>query len=142
MKQRVEREIPLVLGHSVRSAKPSGGMLRLVLDGAGGTHEIVTDHVIAATGFRINVQQLAFLGDPLRERVRTVAGMPLLSANFESSVRGLYFVGLASAPTFGPLMRFMLGAGFAARRVAGHVTRTALKERAAFAGEPSRIRAA
>jgi FAD-dependent urate hydroxylase len=142
MKERVEREVPLLLGRNVRAAEPTGRRLRLVLEGAGGTHEIVTDHVIAATGFRIDVRQLAFLDDRLRERVRTVAGMPQLSANFESSVRGLYFVGLASAPTFGPLMRFMLGAGFAARRVASHVTKTALKERAAFPGEPSRIRAA
>jgi hypothetical protein len=32
-------------------------------------------------------------------------------------VPGLYFVGLASANSFGPLMRFAYGAGFSAERV-------------------------
>jgi FAD-dependent urate hydroxylase len=32
-------------------------------------------------------------------------------------VPGLYFVGLAAANSFGPVMRFMFGAGFAARTV-------------------------
>ena len=44
-----------------------------------------------------------------------------LSANFESSVPSLYFVGLASANTFGPVMRFTLGAGYTARRLAWHL---------------------
>jgi len=143
MKDRVEREVPLLLGRSLRSAEPAGGRLRLVLDGTDGTREIVTDHVIAATGFKIDVRQLSFLGDNLRKRLSTVEGMPVLSAHFESNVRGLYFVGLASAPTFGPLMRFMLGAGFAARRVSAHVTRAAFKDHAApYPGEPTRVRPA
>jgi hypothetical protein len=34
---------------------------------------------------------------------------------------GVYFTGLASAATFGPLMRFVCGSGFAARRVSNAV---------------------
>jgi len=142
MKDMVEREVPLLLGRDIRSAAPSGGRLRIILDGADGTQEIMTDHLIAATGFKIDVGRLGFLGDTLRDRIGAVNGMPTLSANFESSVRGLYFVGLASAPTFGPLMRFMLGSDFAARRVSAHVTRAALRERASLPREPSRVRAA
>jgi hypothetical protein len=41
----------------------------------------------------------------------------VLSSMFESSVPGLYFVGLAAANTFGPLMRFAFGARFAAERI-------------------------
>jgi hypothetical protein len=33
-------------------------------------------------------------------------------------VPGLYFSGLASANSFGPVMRFAFGAGFASRRIA------------------------
>jgi hypothetical protein len=44
-----------------------------------------------------------------------------LSGAFESSVPGVYFTGLASAATFGPLMRFVCGSGFAARRVSSAV---------------------
>jgi hypothetical protein len=42
---------------------------------------------------------------------------PALSSNFESSIPGLYFVGATAANTFGPLLRFAYGAGFAAQRV-------------------------
>jgi hypothetical protein len=35
-------------------------------------------------------------------------------------IRGLYFVGAAAANSFGPLMRFAFGAGFAARRLTVH----------------------
>jgi hypothetical protein len=41
----------------------------------------------------------------------------VLSSSFESSVPGIYFVGLAAATSFGPVMRFAFGAGFAARRL-------------------------
>ncbi len=54
-------------------------------------------------------------------RLRTVAGSPLLNASFESSVPGLYFSGLTAAATFGPLLRFVHGSGFAARRIGAAV---------------------
>jgi hypothetical protein len=36
-------------------------------------------------------------------------------------VPGLHFVGVASANTFGPVMRFLLGARYASRRISRHV---------------------
>jgi hypothetical protein len=47
----------------------------------------------------------------------------LLSATFESTVPGIYFVGLPAANSFGPLLRFACGAGFAARRVSKHLSK-------------------
>jgi hypothetical protein len=49
--------------------------------------------------------------------------LPVLNGGLESSVRGLHFVGVAAVASFGPLLRFIAGAGFAARRV----TRAALR---------------
>jgi len=43
--------------------------------------------------------------------------------NFESSLKGLSFVGAAAAFSFGPLLRFVAGAEFAAPTVARHLTR-------------------
>jgi hypothetical protein len=43
---------------------------------------------------------------------------PLLSTSFETTAPGLYVIGLPAAPTFGPSLRFMYGAKFAARTVA------------------------
>jgi hypothetical protein len=43
------------------------------------------------------------------------SALTVLSSNFESSVPGLYFAGVSAANSFGPVMRFAFGAGFAAR---------------------------
>jgi sulfite reductase beta subunit-like hemoprotein len=51
-----------------------------------------------------------------------------LSANFESSVPGLYFVGVAAANSFGPLLRFALGAGFCSSQVASHLVRVSARQ--------------
>ena len=49
--------------------------------------------------------------------MRCVAGWPHLTSSFESSVPGLFFTSLMAAETFGPVMRFVCGAGFSARRI-------------------------
>jgi hypothetical protein len=55
----------------------------------------------------------------LRARIERHAGLPVLSDGFRSSVPGLHFVGASAVGSYGPLLRFIAGAGFAAR----HVTR-------------------
>jgi hypothetical protein len=66
---------------------------------------------------------LAFLDAGLREEIAQVEETPILSDQFESSVPGLYFTGPVAANSFGPLMRFMVGAEFAAPRLAAHLVR-------------------
>jgi hypothetical protein len=90
-------------------------------DGQTKPDPIATDHLIAATGYRVDLQRLRFLDNNLCRRVRTVGSMPFLSTHFESSIRGLYFAGLAAAGSFGPLLRFVYGAEFAARRISQHI---------------------
>jgi hypothetical protein len=103
---------------TVASAEHEGGRIALRLDdGASG----LTEHVVLATGYRIDVARLGILDDSLLERVATVAGSPTLSAGFESSVGGLHFVGSSAVTSFGPLMRFIAGAGYAARSVTQRV---------------------
>jgi len=117
-REQVIGKVPLELGVRVQSAEIVDAQVRLRLrDEQGGIRELVTQHVIAGTGYRVNVDRLQFLDPELRRAVQVVAGSPVLSASFESSVPGLYFVGLAAANTFGPLMRFAYGAGFAAQCV-------------------------
>jgi hypothetical protein len=67
---------------------------------------------------------LAFLDSEIRSKLKCVKGTPVLSSTFESSVPGLYFVGLAAANSFGPVMRFAFGAGFAATRVTQAMTKS------------------
>jgi hypothetical protein len=46
----------------------------------------------------------------LKQSIAREGGAPVLDSRFETSVPGLFIVGIASAPTFGPVMRFMFGA--------------------------------
>jgi hypothetical protein len=69
------------------------------------------DHVVAGTGYRVDIEKIEYLEPSLRQAMALEApGIPALDAHFESSVPGLFVVGLASAPVFGPIMRFMYGA--------------------------------
>jgi FAD-dependent urate hydroxylase len=86
--------------------------------------ELHTEHVIAATGYRTDIGRVTFLNPALGTQVRTVGRTPHVGRNFESSVNGLYFVGPAVAPTFGPVMRFVCGTDFASRQLSRHLAAT------------------
>lgn len=92
-----------------------------IADANGSTAELSVDHVICATGYIADIDRLGFLDPPIRRALKRVGGMPELSRSFESSVPGLYFLGTAAAGSFGPLLRFVLGSGFAAPRVSSHL---------------------
>jgi cation diffusion facilitator CzcD-associated flavoprotein CzcO len=127
VKDIIDRLRPL-LSHALESAEVHDCRVRLVLTGKDGNRrEVLTNHIIAATGFRVDVRKLTFLDDDVRSEIRTVENTPILSDHFESSVPGLYFTGLAAANTFGPTMRFVLGARFAARNLARHFARCAVR---------------
>jgi thioredoxin reductase len=118
VRDKVMGRVPLVLGNTVERAELQGGKVRLHLRGLdGSTSEIAAEHVIAGTGYKVDVQRLTFLDAAIRSKLECVNGTPVLSSAFESSVPGLYFVGLAAANSFGPVMRFAFGANFAAKRL-------------------------
>jgi flavin-dependent dehydrogenase len=98
--------------------------LELVGDEADIPDVVETDNVICATGYRADLGRLTMLDDALRGRIRTLNDSPSLNPWFESSVPGLFFVGNAAAMSFGPLMRFMYGDAFAARRLGRRLSRT------------------
>jgi thioredoxin reductase len=118
-------KVPLLLGYTLERAEVHGDRVHLHLRAADGTQkEVVTDHVIAATGYRVDLERLHFMSPDLRDQIRALNRTPILRSNFESSVPGLYFAGIAAANTFGPVMRFAFGAGFAARRIAHDLTKS------------------
>ncbi|MFF4457108.1 NAD(P)-binding domain-containing protein [Streptomyces goshikiensis] len=120
LRDRFERRVPVLLGHRLHRAAALGGRTRLELESPAGQPVVLdTDHVIAATGFSPDLARLGFLDAGLRSALRTVggAGTPELDAGFESSWPGLFFAGLLTAPSFGPSMRFVHGAGFTAGRL-------------------------
>ncbi|WP_053743419.1 NAD(P)-binding domain-containing protein [Streptomyces sp. NRRL WC-3618] len=87
----------------------------------GRTRELFADHVIAATGYRVDIAAMDFLGHELRTELAVSRGTPRLGAGYVSSVPGLYFTGLPSAASYGPVMRFVCGTEFASPRLAGHL---------------------
>ena len=95
------------------AARRDGDQVVLSLDS--GTQRF--DHVLLATGYHIDVDTMGILDPALRGRVARHNDSPILNAGFESSVAGLHFVGASAVTSFGPLLRFIAGAGFAARRV-------------------------
>lgn len=126
LKPTVESSVEVMTGLAVRRADTSNGKVRLELahDQVGPPSTVETDHVICATGYRPEINRLTFLDANLQAGLRTVARAPALSRGFESSVPGMYFAGIAAAVTFGPLMRFMYGGGFAAQRIASCLARS------------------
>ena len=122
VRDAVEGRATFMLGADIAAAAAdsTGVTLRLKLPG-GVEQDVTADHVIAATGYRVDIDRFDFLSETLRSRIRLTGRAPALSAHFESSVPGLYFAGTAAANSFGPLLRFAYGARFASRRITGHV---------------------
>jgi thioredoxin reductase len=118
IKDKVMGKVPLFLGYTPERMDILEGQVHLHLRAKDGAErEIVVDHVIAATGYKVDIERLMFLSQEIRSNLRDLDGSPVLSRNFESSVPGLYFVGVAAANSFGPLMRFAFGGGFTARHI-------------------------
>jgi len=123
-------KVPIHLGCTIERAEVQGNNVHLHLRAVDGSaKELVAEHVIAATGYKVDLKRLNFLGEELRSEIRTAGGSPILSRGFESSVPGLYFAGLAAANNFGPVMRFAFGAGFAARRISEALAQAAARHR-------------
>jgi FAD-dependent urate hydroxylase len=139
LRPRVDGVIPLLTGHTVRDASTSGARVQLVVDSSLGGAVVMCDHVIAATGFRVDLSRLTLLDPGLRAAVGTAGGSPILSRTLESTVPGLYFVGPPAAAAFGPVMRFVAGSGHAARRVTRGIK--GRRRRGGRAGDPHAISA-
>ncbi len=119
VRDSVVGRVPMHLGATLTGAHAEDGRVRLAVKQRTGEDKMIeVDHVIAATGYKVAVSRLGFIDEALRSRIGNVAGTPILSRHFESSVPGLYFMGAAAANSFGPLLRFAYGANFSAKRIA------------------------
>ncbi len=124
MREKIEGRVGTLLGRSIGGAREEKGRVALDLVDAGGNRETFAfDHVIAATGYRPDTRRLDFLSETLRNQIGSPRHTPVVSDAFETKVSGLYVTGPAVIDTFGPLMRFMFGAEFAAPHLAQHFVR-------------------
>jgi FAD-dependent urate hydroxylase len=120
-------DVSITTERSVSAASPRGDELVLRLDD-GSTREV--DHLLLATGYRIDLTRYAFLTPELVARVRIRGGSPVLAAGFESSVPGLHFLGAPAGRSFGPVLHFVCGTWASARGL----TRAVVGPRAPRAG--------
>lgn len=120
--------VPQLLGYQLLQARAINGRAELLLSGPDGNQrQVSAEYVIAATGYIADVHRLSFLSAGIIERLQLIGQTPRLSAHFESSVPGLYFVGAISTTSFGPAMRFVAGADFTSQRILKHLTRSSRK---------------
>jgi FAD-dependent urate hydroxylase len=134
LRGRVEGQIPVRTGQAVdRVLESSSGVRIGLMAGDGERSEVTVDRVIAATGYRPDLRRLAFMDDGLRARIDSVARTAAVDSGYQTSVRGLYVIGPAVAPAFGPVMRFVYGSDHAAHTVAARLAATAAAQ------EPMRL---
>jgi cation diffusion facilitator CzcD-associated flavoprotein CzcO len=106
------RDVPITLGRSVVATSVVGDRVMATLsDGSKRT----ADHLLLGTGYRIDVTKYEFLAPGLAQSIDQVNGYPRLKIGLETSVPGLHILGAPAAWSFGPLMRFVSGAGYASR---------------------------
>jgi thioredoxin reductase len=124
-REATEGKVAFNLGARLRGALPRNDRVTLEFEDADRRpRTIECDHIIAATGYVVDIRRLPFLTAPLLSDIKIAADQsPELSAHFESTVPGLYFIGVSAAASFGPMMRFAYGAAYTAKRVTRDLVR-------------------
>lgn len=122
LRERFEGKVQVSeVSRIVRSGSAGGHPALAVQALDGRVEELSADHVVAATGYRVDLAAMDFLGHELRTELAVSRGTPKLGAGFRSSVPGLYFTGLPAAASYGPVMRFVCGTEFASPRLVRHL---------------------
>jgi cation diffusion facilitator CzcD-associated flavoprotein CzcO len=114
------RPIKVTTSVTVESAKVDQSGVNLLLSDGRTTR---VDHVVLATGYKIDVTKLGILDPSLRARIETNNGYPVLTTGLETSVPGLYFAGVIGEKTLGPTLRFVTGTSNASPRLAAAISR-------------------
>jgi FAD-dependent urate hydroxylase len=138
LRERFEHRIDTLLSCRILSANRLGERVRLVVEQPSGPRELETDHVICGTGFKVDVDRMDILDPALRASIAREGAAPRLDSRYQTSVAGLFVVGIASAPTFGPVMRFMFGAKHPALTLSQHLQATMVAQTSRAVGELSR----
>ncbi len=73
----MEAGVGVRTGTRITSAAECDGRALLALEGPDGGATLEVDHVMAATGYKVDLGRLAFLDDALRPRIRTAEALTL-----------------------------------------------------------------
>jgi thioredoxin reductase len=113
-------DVRITTGHSISSAKELDGEIQLILDDGS---EKRVDHVLLATGYKVDISKYGFLSPELLRSIRQLDGYPEVAAGFSTSVPGLHFTGATAARKFGPLVNFVTGTEFASNELTRYMVR-------------------
>ena len=121
LRKRVEGIVPMRLSNAVIGARECDGRVELQLraTSSGRVEALNVDRVIAGSGYLVDVDRMTVLDGSLRAGIRRIGRAPRLDRTFQTTVPGLRIVGPATAMSFGPLFRFVVGAEFTALTIAG-----------------------
>jgi cation diffusion facilitator CzcD-associated flavoprotein CzcO len=81
----------------------SGGALQVDLDNG---QMRAVDHVIFATGYKVDMARVPFLSQRLRDGMKTEDGFPVLDAAMQTTLPGLYVTSLPATRAFGLFFGF------------------------------------
>jgi cation diffusion facilitator CzcD-associated flavoprotein CzcO len=99
-----------------------GGEIRARLD-SGDT--VTADHVVLATGYRVDLSKVPYLADEVRcGRLKVDDGFPVLDDNVQTTLPGLYVTGQAATRYFGPFFGFVRGCIASTRIIVASLQRT------------------
>jgi hypothetical protein len=135
LKPRVDGVIDVLAGYHLKHAERTAKGVTLYLDGPERS-SVEADHVIAGTGFRIDLARLPFLGEDLLAAITTLNKYPVVSRDGQSSVPGLYFAGAPTAVSLGPSVRFIAGT----HNVATQMTKSLARSCKPAASSPAEVR--
>ena len=108
----------MTTGRAIDAIWQDGAHAHLRLDDGS---ERSVDHVVVATGYRVDIRRYSFLGDSLVRSIERIGGFPRLNSSLESSVPRLFFLGAPASASAGPGMRFVSHSGLAAAAVTRRV---------------------
>ena len=111
--------IPIETSRRISSVAGVEGGVRINFEGG---DALEADHLLLATGYRVNLPKYGFLAPELLAAVKTAKGFPVLHPGLRSSVPGLHMVGWPATRTYGPLMRHVVGSEYAARAGAAAIS--------------------
>jgi hypothetical protein len=130
MRERVMGKIPMILGARNVTANIVGNRVHLLyLDWNCHRAEHMTDHVIAATGYRAEVSRLEFLGSSIQKQLvrfpmRRCCRLALSRPYHDFTL----WVRQQRTPSV-RMMRFAFGVNYTSRRLARHLQRGVLERR-------------
>ena len=119
----VQNKVIETSGAIIDFVEEKNGKIKVSL--SNGTERIV-DHIITASGYKMDIVKLPFLDDNLKQRIAREEDnsyLPKLNKDFESNLNGLYFAGPLTSHSHGPTFRFILGLGKTSKTIINSISK-------------------